>query len=92
MLFRSKQEPDNATYLDTFGWILYQLGDYLEASEVLKQAVSLDVNRSTVILIHYGDALFKLGKTVNAKVYWLRAKKYGADKTEIDKRLSGKFE
>ena len=87
-----KQEPDNATYLDTFGWILYQLGDYLEASEVLKQAVSLDVNRSTVILIHYGDALFKLGKTVNAKVYWLRAKKYGADKTEIDKRLSGKFE
>ena len=87
-----RAEPENATYLDTFGWIFYQLGDYFEATEVLKKAVSVDTQKSNVILIHYGDALYKLGKEVNAKVYWMRAQKNGADQAEIDKRMNGKLE
>ena len=35
-------EPDNATYLDTYGWILYLLGKPEEAEKILKDYVSPD--------------------------------------------------
>ena len=82
-----KAEPDNATYLDTFGWILYLLEDYDEAVEVLKVAVEKDGGSSDTILIHYGDALYKIGKTAKAKLYWKKALDAGASPEEIKKRI-----
>ena len=34
--------PNNPTYLDTYAWVLYQLGRYEEARTPMRQAVSLD--------------------------------------------------
>lgn len=78
----------NATYIDTYGWILYKMGRIEEARESLKEAVSLDIDKSPVIMMHYGDVLYALKEYSNARVYWRIAEKNGADKTEIKNRLS----
>ncbi len=83
-----EKEPTNGTYLDTYGWILYQMGQYDKAVEILQKAVDNDTTNSATLFLHLGDAYFKIGKTANAKVYWLKADKNGADKLEIKKRLN----
>lgn len=79
--------PSNSTYLDTQAWILYKLGRYKEAREIMLRAVSLDSMGSEVLLLHYGDILYELGEYFMAKTYWKRALDKGYDKTEIDERL-----
>lgn len=72
--------PDNPTYLDTHGWVLYTSGKYKEAESFLKKAASLD-NDGTIIE-HYGDVLFKLGKVTEAVAQWEKASKL-SDASEI---------
>ncbi len=48
-------DPDNGYYLDSFGWILYQQGDYRGAVTALEQAAAR-VPDDPVILEHLGDA------------------------------------
>ena len=36
-----KKEPQNPSYLDTYGWILYQKGDYAKAIKYLLDAEQL---------------------------------------------------
>jgi len=63
-------EPNNATYLDTFGWILYKMGKYFEAKAIFKHALIYGGNEQAVILDHYGDVLDSLGEKEAAIVYW----------------------
>ncbi len=63
-------EPDNATYLDTFGWILYLQGKSIEARPVFKNAMLHGGKESAVILDHYADVLFSLGEYDMAFIYW----------------------
>lgn len=83
-----KIEPDNATYLDTFGWILYKLEEYDEAVAVLKKAVETDHSGSETIMMHYGDALNKIGKKAKAKLYWKKALDAGASMDKFKKRMT----
>lgn len=66
-------EPDNPTYLDTHGWVLYQLGRYKEAIAQFKRAMLYGGNESAVILDHYADALFATGERALADIYWEQA-------------------
>ncbi len=81
-----KRNPDNPTYLDTHGWVLYTLGEYKEAKEYLEKAVEEDAN--AVIIEHYGDALFKLGDIDNAVKQWERAKGLDDSLELIDKKIA----
>ena len=66
-------EPDNATYLDTYGWILYLLGRAEEARPHFKHAMLYGGKDSAVILDHYAEVLFALGDYDRAMVYWNQA-------------------
>lgn len=77
----------NATFLDTHAWILYKLGRYEEAKKYILQAIALDSSGSEVLLVHYGDILYKLGDDFMARVYWKRALEKGYDAAEIETRL-----
>ena len=81
------KEPSNSTYIDTYAWVLYKLGRYNEAREIVAKAVALDTSRSSSLVLHYGDILYKLGAKGLAETYWLKAFEYGADEKEIRKRL-----
>lgn len=58
-----EKEPDNATYLDTYGWILFLRGKAKEAKPYFKHAMIYGGKDSAVILRHYSDVLAKLGET-----------------------------
>ena len=62
-------EPDNATYLDTFAWILHLMGKDLEAKPFFKHAMLYGGKESAVILRHYATVLEALGEGDTAKVY-----------------------
>ncbi len=80
-------EPGNATYIDTYGWILYKLGRLDEAKTALQQAVALDRDNNPELFIHYGDVLHALGDDFMASIYWKKAREAGYDPAEIEKRL-----
>lgn len=67
------KEPDNATYLDTFGWILYQLGKPAEAKPYFKHAMLYGGKDSPVTLDHYAEVLFALKEYNLAFYYWEQA-------------------
>lgn len=72
-----KAEPENATYLDTYAWIMFQQERYSEAKIYIEQAVNhLDSteNNSTVIE-HAGDIYFHTGNIDGAVAKWREALK-----------------
>jgi tetratricopeptide (TPR) repeat protein len=81
--------PDNDSYEDTYAWILYKQGKYDDAKLWLEKALSHGGDKSSTILEHMGDVLFKLGRTEEAFDYWKRAKGAGSDVSDLlDKKIS----
>ena len=68
-----EKEPDNATYLDTYGWILHLLGKDHEAKAVFKHAMIYGAKDSATSLEHYAEVLEALGETDLSKVYRTQA-------------------
>ena len=66
--------PNNANFIDTYGWILFQKEDFNNAEEILFKAVRLSHEINGEILEHYGDVLYKLGKIEEALLFWGKAK------------------
>lgn len=79
--------PNNRSYIDTYGWILFQLGKYKDAEEWLARAAKMGP-KSTVILEHYGDVLYKLNKTDEAVEYWIKAKQAGKGSDVLEKKIT----
>ena len=65
-----KAEPKNATYLDTYAWILFMQKRYAEAKIYIDQAVQNDSTLSDVVLEHAGDIHSMNNDVVNAVKYW----------------------
>ena len=86
-----KAEPTNATYLDTYAWILYMQERYEEAKIYIDQAVANDTDsvQSSVILDHAGDVYEKIGDSDKALEYWERALAADAedDADEINEKI-----
>ncbi len=80
--------PDNATFLDTHAWVLFQMEEYQEALKYLEKAVQ---NQSSATIIeHYADALYKTGQKEKALEQWKRAKSLGGASELIDKKIANK--
>lgn len=56
-------EPDNATYLDTYGWLLYLLKRPKDAKPYFKHAMLYGGKDSATVLEHYSKVLEALGET-----------------------------
>ena len=65
-------EPDNGSFLDSLGWILYQRGDLPGAISTLERAEALTGPEPT-ILEHLGDAYRRSGREADATRAWRRA-------------------
>jgi tetratricopeptide (TPR) repeat protein len=70
-----KKEPQNPSYLDTYGWILYQKGDYAKAIKYLLDAEQLLNEKNNEIYEHIAETYLKLGKTKEAQDYKQKIKK-----------------
>jgi tetratricopeptide (TPR) repeat protein len=74
-----KKFPNNATYLDTHAWVLFQLKDYENARKFMERALENEESPSGVMWEHYGDILYHLGNRNEAISYWKKAE--GGDET-----------
>jgi len=85
-----KKEPKNASYIDTYGWILYKQKKYDEALVQLKKTFYLAPENGE-IRDHLGDVYSKLGKDKEAKEQWQKALELTKDE-ELKKKIEAKLE
>lgn len=78
--------PDQAAYLDTYGWILYKLNKSKEALKYIQKSLEID-NTNAEILEHLGDVYLKLKKFEKAREAYQRSLKYDPENESLIKKL-----
>ena len=78
-----KAEPKNATYLDTYAWILFMQKRYSEAKIYIDQTLQYDADTSAVLLEHAGDIYFQVGEKEQALSYWQQALERSSQLSEV---------
>ncbi len=82
--------PNIPSFLDTYGWVLFVRGKYMDAEVWLQKALDNGGDSSGTILEHYGDVMYKLNRLTDALDYWNRAKNAGDASDMIDKKIEEK--
>jgi tetratricopeptide (TPR) repeat protein len=82
-----RNNPDNITYLDTYAWVHFTLGDYIEAKRIFEKIIASDVDQG-VYYDHYGDTLYKLGETNEAINQWSKARELDKSIENIDEKIN----
>lgn len=78
-----KAEPKNATFLDTYAWILFKQSRYAEAKIYIDQTLQCDSDSSAVLLEHAGDIYYHAGDRDRAVAFWRQALEKSSDSSEI---------
>lgn len=68
-----KAEPGNATYLDTYAWVLFEKGNYAEARLYIDDAMKNGGGESSGVAEHCGDIYYMTGDVDGALKYWKQA-------------------
>lgn len=82
-----KAEPKNATYLDTYAWILFEKGNYDEARIYIDDALLSDEEKSGGVVEHAGDIYFMTGDVDKAVECWQKARSMGIRTDVLDKKI-----
>lgn len=85
-----KAEPNNSTYLDTYAWILFEKGDYVQARLFIDDALKNDAEASDVIIEHAGDIYFMSGDVDGAMKLWQQAKEKGSEPKTLEQKIKKK--
>lgn len=85
-----KAEPKNATYLDTYAWILFEKGKYAEAKIYMDDAMKNGGDESDVVVEHCGDIYFMAGDVEGALKYWQKAQEMGSKSKNLKKKIEQK--
>ena len=82
-------EPNNATYLDTYAWILFMKGQYSQAKSFIDQALEAesDSTLGAVVIEHAGDIYAMNGDITKAVEFWEKALKLGGEKAILNKKI-----
>ena len=82
-----KAEPKNATYLDTYAWILFMQKRYAEAKIYIEQALQNDSDTTAVITEHAGDIYMMNKDTGRALELWRQAQQDDAGNKILAKKI-----
>ena len=82
-----KAEPANATFLDTYAWILFQQERYTEAAIYMEQVLQNDSVPSVDVLEHAGDVYAKTEQMDKAVEFWQRAVDAGGDSKVLIRKI-----
>ncbi len=66
-------DPYNQNNLDTYAWVLYKQKKYNQALKWELKAIDNGGKTSGVVVEHYGDILYRLGKHKEALAQWKKA-------------------
>ena len=78
-------EPDNPSYLDTMGWLLFRMKDYGEAEEYMRKA--LEFSQNPIMYLHLGDILRESGQEEGALEAYRQGLQFTPDDPDLQQRL-----
>ena len=78
------QRPEDGYITDSLGWVLYRMGQHVEAVPHLERAVEL-TPVDPVINDHLGDALWMVGRKREAEFQWRRALSFKPEDDDADR-------
>ena len=81
-------QPNNASFEDTYAWILFKQKDYSGAKLWMEKALADDKTNSAVKSEHYGDIMFYLGNVDSAVENWKKAKANGDSSPVLDQKIN----
>ena len=91
-----ESEPNNASYLDSLGWVEFRKGQFGRALDDLQRAAKTAEHEDPVVFEHLGDTYLKLNRAREALEAWQKAlaldpkNKNLADKIQTTKKTIGK--
>lgn len=80
------KDSANSSYLDTIGWVFYQLKNYQKAEFYIEKAMAYDSKNAT-IMEHLGDVKFKKGNKQAAVDLWKKAFNLDSGNQELKLKL-----
>jgi len=80
------EDPENSSYLDTIGWVYYQMGEYENAISYIDKAIEKDGNNAT-LLDHLADVYFRLNDKEKAIELWKMALELDSTNTDIQIKI-----
>jgi tetratricopeptide (TPR) repeat protein len=81
--------PNHAQFIDTYGFVLFQMGEYSKAKVEFEKALTFDENDKSVVE-HIGDAFFKTGNVQEAIIWWEKAKTLNSSNKNLEKKIQEK--
>lgn len=85
-----EKEPEEPTFLDTYAWILFLQGNYIEARKYIDKALKFteDPNdpENVSLVDHAGDIYYHLGFISEAVKYWKQASRMDPSSAIIKKK------
>jgi tetratricopeptide (TPR) repeat protein len=79
-------EQGNASFEDTYAWVLFKQKKYTEARIWIEKAIKHNPENGTQ-QEHYGDILFKIGEPAKALEHWKIAKAKGEKSSILEKKI-----
>ena len=83
-----KKEPEMATYIDTYGWVLYKMGKYRPSLKFIDKALELSKERDPELLEHKGYILKALHKYSEAVIFWKEDLSQDPSKTYLNDEIN----
>ncbi len=81
---------DNATYLDTYAWVLFKKKNYSLAKFYMESALSYSAEENPTLIEHYGDILMMLGNVEEALRNWEKAATLGSESKTLQQKITKK--
>lgn len=81
-------QQSNASFEDTYAWILFKQKDYAGARLWIEKALADDKGNSAVKAEHYGDIMFYLGNVDVAVENWKKAKANGDQSPVLERKIN----
>jgi len=76
--------PENSTFLDTYAWILYKIGDFENAKYYAEKAMVINAESDPDIIFHYAEILKSLGELELASKYFKHAQDRGYKDDDVE--------
>jgi tetratricopeptide (TPR) repeat protein len=83
-------QPNNASFEDTYAWVLFKMANYEQALIWIELALSHSETQTATLMEHYGDILYFLTKkdaAVQAIEKWKAAKTLGAGSEQLSEKI-----
>ncbi|MCK4774105.1 MAG: tetratricopeptide repeat protein [Candidatus Krumholzibacteria bacterium] len=81
-----ESDPENGYYLDSLGWVYYQMGEYAKAVVEIEKAL-LRVSDDPIILEHLGDAYRAMRRFDEARAAYQKSNRLQDGNSEIIEKI-----